>query len=74
MDQPTPAPTKSRGMPRPAIKAIAYSGFLCGATTGFLTLWALRGGYQAFFVGLNAFTTIFMLAGSAWMLRKLSKV
>lgn len=61
-------------MPRPAIKAIAYSGFLCGATTAFLTLWAARGGYHPFFIGLNAFTTAFMIGGSAWMLWKLAKV
>lgn len=60
-------------MPRPAIKAIAYSGFLCAATTAFLTLWAVRGGYHPFFIALNGFTTLFMFAGSAWMLYKLSK-
>lgn len=69
---PKPAP-KSRGMPRPAIKAIAYSGLFCGATTAFLTWWAIKGSYHPFFIALNVFTTLFMVLGSVWMLYKLSK-
>ena len=69
----SPAPAPRRSMPRPAIRAIAYSGHFCAASTAFLTYYAWKGGFHPFFIGLNAFTALFLAAGSAWMLLQLRK-
>ena len=72
-DSTPPAPAPRRSMPRPAIRAIAYSGYFCAASTAFLTYYAWKGGFHPFFIGLNAFTALFLAAGSAWMLLQLRK-
>ena len=63
---------KRRAMPRPAIKAIAASGFFCGFMTCFLAYFAWRLGSTVFIV-LNAFTAALMFLGSAWMVAQLKK-
>lgn len=62
-----------RQMPRPAIKAIAYSGYLCGASTGFLAYYAWRWNYHPGFFWMNAIATVFLIFGSWWMLQQLKK-
>lgn len=73
--QPVPAPVPARkAFPREAVKAIAGCGLFCGLSTAFLAYYAWRHGYHPFFIGLNAFTTAFLMAGSVWMLRQLKRV
>jgi len=66
-------PRKSRSMPRPAIKAIAFSGIFCGLMTSFLVYFAWRMEFAPFFVWLNVATAVLMFVGSAWMLLQLRK-
>ena len=68
---PTPARPVSRGMPRPAILAIALSGLFCGLMTCFLVYFAASQGFAPFFIWLNVFTAAFLFGGSLWMLAKL---
>jgi hypothetical protein len=60
-------------MPRPAIRAIAYSGYFCALTTLFLAYYAWRMGFHPAFVVLNVITAAFLVAGSQWMLVQLKK-
>lgn len=60
-------------MPRPAIRAIAYSGYFCALTTFFLAYYAFRMGFHPAFVVLNVITALFLMAGSWWMLEQLKK-
>ena len=41
------APKPTRSMPRPAIRAIAWSGHFCGVMTCFLVYFAVRHGFHA---------------------------
>jgi hypothetical protein len=66
-----PAASRSKQMPRPAIRAIAYSGYFCALTTAFLAFFAWRMGYHVGFVVLNVITAGFLVAGSWWMLAQL---
>lgn len=68
-----PAVKPAKAMPRPAIAAIAYSGYFCAVTTVFLAYFAWRMGYHVAFVVLNVLTAFFLAAGSQWMLNQLKK-
>jgi hypothetical protein len=70
---PAPAERPAKQMPRPAIRAIAYSGYFCALTTVFLAYFAARMGYHAGFVVLNVITAVFLAIGSWWMLDQLKK-
>lgn len=69
----TETPKPARSMPRPAIRAIAWSGHFCGVMTCFLVYFAVRHGFHPVLIWLNAFTAAFLFAGSAWMQWKLLK-
>ena len=72
--QPAPPPaTKSKSMPRPAIRAIAYSGYFCALTTAFIAYFAYRMAFHPVLIGLNVLTAFFLVAGSWWMLDQLKK-
>jgi hypothetical protein len=68
-----PAAKPAKAMPRPAIAAIAYSGYFCAVTSAFLAYFAWRMGYHMAFVVLNVLTAIFLTVGSQWMLNQLKK-
>lgn len=68
-----PQAPATKQMPRPAIAAIAYSGYFCALTTVFLAYFAWRMGYHAGFVVLNVITAAFLAVGSWWMLDQLKK-
>jgi hypothetical protein len=65
--EPEPKAKPLRQMPRPAIKAIAWSGHFCGVMTCFLVYFAVRHGFHPVLIALNAATAAFLFAGSAWM-------
>lgn len=73
VDHENTPPAPRRSMPRPAIRAIAYCGYLFAGSTAFLAYYAWRGGFHPFFVWLNVATALFLFAGSAWMLLQLRK-
>jgi hypothetical protein len=68
-----PKTSTSRGMPPQAIQAIAASGFLCALVAAFMAYYAWRNTYPLGFVYLNALTSLFLIVGSAWMLRQVAK-
>lgn len=75
-DSPSPTPpaeAPKRSMPRPAIRAIAWSGHFCGVMTCFLVYFAVRHGFNPALIALNVFTAAFLFAGSAWMQWQLRK-
>jgi hypothetical protein len=69
----TPAEAPRKSMPRPAVRAIAYSGYFCALTTFFLAYYAHRMGFHPAFVALNVVTALFLMVGSWWMLDQLKK-
>ena len=71
--QAAPAEAPRKAMPRPAIRAIAYSGHFCALTSAFLAFFAWRMGFHVGFVALNVAVALFMAAGSQWMLIQLKK-
>lgn len=71
---PEPAVARpAKSMPRPAIAAIAYSGYFCAVTTVFLAYFAWRMGFHVGFVALNVLTAVFLALGSRWMLVQLKR-
>jgi hypothetical protein len=73
-DTPTPPPAKpTKSMPRPAIRAIALSGYFCALTTAFIAYFAWRQGFHPVLIGLNVLTALFLVVGSWWMLDQLKK-
>ena len=56
-----------KGMPREAIRAIAWAGHFCALTTAFLVYFAVRNGFHPALIALNVATTLFLFGGSLWM-------
>lgn len=73
VSQTPPSEPPRKQMPRPAIRAIAYSGYFCALTTFFLAYYAYRMGFHPAFVVLNVITALFLMVGSWWMLEQLKK-
>jgi hypothetical protein len=66
-----PARRRVRQMPRPAIRAIAWSGHFCALMTCFLVYFAVRHQFHPGLIAFNIACAAFLFVGSLWMQRRL---